>query len=207
MNTSVLPPPCPSGPDPSGCRVLVIEADPINRRLLDTVLAKLGVGAVEAVATARDAWTRLEHGMFNLIFLDWSPGMDAPTFLKRLRSIDNPFRMVPVVVTTGYAEPRHVARMIEAGANELVVKPYSRGIIAARLAAILNEPRLFIRNDMYFGPDRRRRRAPIEGPERRTHTNWCGPDRRRESRPHSGPERRQGHPGFVPLERRNAPRA
>ncbi|HSV29727.1 MAG TPA: response regulator [Candidatus Omnitrophota bacterium] len=184
----------------------MIEADPSNRRLLGVVLGKLGVAAVETCSTAREAWEMLEDGLFNLVFLDWSADIDAPVFLRRLRHIENRLRMLPVIVTTGYAEPRYLDRVIAAGANEFVLKPYSRGIIAARLASILNEPRLFIRNDCYFGPDRRRRRAPVAS-DRRAHQNWAGPDRRRKALGFDGPERRQGLPGFVPLERRSAPRA
>ncbi|MEW5728668.1 MAG: response regulator [Pseudomonadota bacterium] len=203
---SVIPPPGPTTPDFSGCRALVVEPDPPNRRLLSHMLTSMGVGHLEGCSTIRDAWRSLAEDRFNVLFLDWSSELDAVAFLKALRSLSNPHRMLPVVVTTGFVEGHYLSRLAEAGVNEVVLKPYCNETVGHRLASLLHDPRMFIHCDSYFGPDRRRRRLPFDGPERRAHQNWRGTDRRRETGDPPGGERRQGWPGYVPADRRASPR-
>ncbi len=203
---SVLPPPGPTTQDFSGCRALVVEPDLPNRHLLSYLLTSLGVGRLEDCGTIRDAWRHLAEDQYNVLFLDWSSDLDAVAFLKALRARSNPHRMLPVVVTTGFVEDHYLSRLNDVGANEVLLKPYCGDTLRHRLSSLLHDPRMFINSDSYFGPDRRRRRLPFDGPEQRSHQNWCAPDRRREELPHPGEERRQGWPGFTPPDRRSSRR-
>ena len=58
----------------------------------------------------------------------------------------------------------------DAGVNEFVVKPFSAQGLFTRIQAVIEKPRPFVKVSGYFGPDRRRRRRPFEGEERR-HTD------------------------------------
>ena len=55
----------------------------------------------------------------------------------------------------------------DAGVTEFMAKPVSVKALCARINAIIDAPRPFIRANGYFGPDRRRRVLPFNGPERR----------------------------------------
>jgi DNA-binding response OmpR family regulator len=55
----------------------------------------------------------------------------------------------------------------DAGVTEFMAKPVSVKALCARINAIIDSPRPFIRASGYFGPDRRRRALPFNGPDRR----------------------------------------
>jgi len=49
-----------------------------------------------------------------------------------------------------------------------MVKPFTAKALYDKIEAIIERPREFVKTQDFFGPDRRRRRAEYEGPERRT---------------------------------------
>ncbi len=56
----------------------------------------------------------------------------------------------------------------DAGITEFIAKPLSAKTLMARVTAVIEHPRPFIRSTQYFGPNRRRRRtSDYDGPERR----------------------------------------
>lgn len=204
--TLVIPAPTPITGTFEGCHALILEPWVGNRRLLRETLRELGCSSVQDTSKTREAWETIYRGGINVLFLDWSGDVDAVDFLRELRHPDNPERFVPVVVMTAYCGAEHVTRMRDVGATKFMLRPFSREVVASRLRSIVRAPRMFIKADDFFGPDRRRRRLDVPS-ERRTHENWRSGDRRRGSGGYAGKERRQGHAGFEPLERRTAQRA
>ncbi|MCR9267419.1 MAG: response regulator, partial [Alphaproteobacteria bacterium] len=58
----------------------------------------------------------------------------------------------------------------DAGVTEFCCKPVTAKEMFSKIASVINEPRPFILNKSYFGPDRRRAdpdKATYKGPERR----------------------------------------
>ena len=69
---------------------------------------------------------------------------------------------------TSQATPSHIAAARDAGVTEILSKPLVVRQLLERLHAVVHHPRVFIRTDSYFGPDRRRRTAAgYAGPRRR----------------------------------------
>lgn len=193
--------------DFSRCQPLILDPYLGNRCLLRDVLHGLGCETVLDCGRVRDAVAAIESEHPNVMFIDWSKQIDAIEFLRLLRARANPHRFLPVVVMTAYASLDHIATARDSGANEIMVRPWSQQMVQSRLRSIVEHPRLYIQGGGFFGPDRRRRRLNFLGLERRRHENWQAADRRRgETASWQGPERRQGRSGFVPLERRDAPR-
>jgi two-component system, chemotaxis family, chemotaxis protein CheY len=71
--------------------------------------------------------------MPDVILLDWNmPVMDGYSFLKQLRS--TPEGQAPkVVFCTTENDLSFITRALEAGANEYIMKPFDRDIVAAKL--------------------------------------------------------------------------
>ena len=89
-------------------------------------------------------------------------------FLRAVRQ--NPkhhFRMVPIVLVTGYTEIQRIHLARDLGINEFIVKPISAKSLHARLVKLIENPRKFYMSQTYFGPDRRRRRMGIDFSDRR----------------------------------------
>ncbi|MDD9876331.1 MAG: response regulator [Magnetovibrio sp.] len=89
-------------------------------------------------------------------------------FVQFLRSSDSsPNREVPVVMVTNRVGPDDIFAIRDAGVNEIAVKPCSIAQLVQRVEAIVTHPRRFIWSDNFKGPDRRRKGAEFNGPERR----------------------------------------
>jgi len=193
--------------DFSKCRVVVLEPAFGTRRLLaDMLMGELAVGGARGVGTLAEAVKTLAAGEYNLLVSDWSSQTDAPKLLRLLRGDRSFNRLLPVVVMSANTGPRNLRLIRDAGADELMPKPFTLRVLASRLGALVRGDRVYVETDGYFGPDRRRYRAAFAAPERRRHTNSRQPDRRRQ--PDAGAakanERRQGRPGFRPPERRSS---
>ena len=74
--------------------------------------------------------------MPDVILLDWNmPVMDGYEFLRELRRL--PTGNEPkVVFCTTENDVAHIARAIHAGANEYIMKPFDREIVAAKFQEV-----------------------------------------------------------------------
>ena len=189
--------------DFSAYRVLILEPTVgTGRLLLDMLAQDLKVAAVKRVATLTEAVRTLSAGEHNVLISDWSRQTDAIKLLTALRGEKSFNRYLPVVIVTSNSGARNMRMIRDAGADEVVPKPFTQRILRSRLKAVGLTNRPFLEVGRYFGPDRRRFRKPFEGADQRQHSNCNNPDRRRQSVPISAPERRQGLPGFQPVDRR-----
>jgi len=74
-----------------------------------------------------------------------------------------------VLVLSAHTDKARVEAARDAGATEVCAKPVSPAEVYKKIVSMIAEPRLYIRSDGYFGPDRRRHgEGDYEGDERRT---------------------------------------
>ena len=187
----------------SNLNVLLVERLAPMRKVLRDILNELGFNRVFAAANITSAMAILAEEEIDMVLTDWSPELDGVELLRHIRlssNSANPY--LPVIIVTANTETRHIYQALDAGMTEYLAKPVSAHLIYLRIRSIIERQRFFIRCSEFFGPDRRRRRAAIEGTERREHKNMAG-DRRKEECLIDGPERRQGFPGYVEPDRRN----
>ena len=106
-------------------RVLYVEDDAINRRVVREMLR---VGGVE-MAEAEDGYAGLamiEAGDYDLILMDLRmPGMDGLTAIRHLRARTDDKAALPVVVVTADDGPSVDAECLAAGADGGLRKPVS----------------------------------------------------------------------------------
>jgi two-component system chemotaxis response regulator CheY len=122
-------------PHPKGAilRALVIDDSRAMRALLGRMLKGLGFEVSEA-GNGREGLQRLkELGSVDLALVDWNmPEMNGFDFLKAVRSEHNYDGLLLMMVTTE-TEMGQVARALEAGANEYVMKPFTPDVIVEKL--------------------------------------------------------------------------
>lgn len=123
-------------------RVLVVDDDELIQRALSRMLRTAGV-EVEMVSDGEAALARLAKSpAIDLMLLDLQmPKLDGHEVLRRVRA-DPTLRYVPVVVISGANDTPTVARCIELGADDFLVKPFDDVLLRARLRSSLERKRL-----------------------------------------------------------------
>lgn len=140
------------------------------RRLLQEVLKSLEVGTIITASDGEDGFNKYLELKPDVILTDWLMApMDGITLTKRIRlSPQSHKRTIPIIMITGYTAPHRVAEARDIGVTEILVKPFTAGDLAKRLAYVINKPRDFVECASFFGPTRRRRVIPdYKGPTRR----------------------------------------
>ncbi len=151
-------------------KILVVDDNKNMLELMGTILYAIGVRNVFETTEAAQGLRELQHFKPDIIITDWHmEPMNGVEFVKRVRrgkKSPNPY--VPIIMLTGYTEMALVVEARDAGINEFLVKPISPKSLYARIAAILDGVRPFIRSEAYFGPCRRRKDiGPPKGVEER----------------------------------------
>jgi len=117
-------------------RILVVDDNESNRDLLARQLARDG-HAVEAAASAGEAFARLDTQLFDLILLDvLMPDVSGYEALLRLKG-DARTSDIPVIMISALDELDSIVRCIEAGAVDYLPKPFAPPLLRARIHASL----------------------------------------------------------------------
>jgi two-component system response regulator QseB len=104
-------------------RVLFIEDDRMNRRVVKDMLDVAGVEMEEADSGEAGLRTLDESG-FDMLLIDLRmPGMDGITVIDRIRSRDDAKARLPIIVVTADTAPDLRERCIAAGADDVLFKP------------------------------------------------------------------------------------
>ena len=114
-------------------RALVIDDAKAMRMILRQMLGKLGFAVTEAADGAEGLRQLREQGGADVALVDCNmPGLDGFGFLKAVRA-DGALAGLRVMMVTGEEEKAQADRAIQAGADEYLVKPFTREAILAKL--------------------------------------------------------------------------
>ncbi len=106
-------------------RVLIVEDDPAQRRILEELVKRFGFEPVPVDGAAKgiDTLKSQSGGLIELIILDLNmPGMNGLEFLEKLQTVRGD---LPVIVQTAQGSIETVIKAMRAGADDFVVKPIS----------------------------------------------------------------------------------
>lgn len=115
-------------------KALVVDDSRTIRTILARNLRELGFEVLEA-SNGREALDVMnaEETPVSVILLDWDmPKMNGLELLKQLRQSPE-FSSLVVVMVTAETEMDHIAEALEAGANEYVMKPFTKEILVGKL--------------------------------------------------------------------------
>jgi two-component system chemotaxis response regulator CheY len=117
-------------------RALVIDDSRTVRAIVGKILRDEGLDVVEA-GNGREGLDRLRDTPdVGLVLVDWNmPEMNGLEFITAVRA-DRAFDAVRIVMVTTETEQVQVLRALEAGANEYVMKPFTREILVAKLSLL-----------------------------------------------------------------------
>lgn len=104
-------------------RVLYVEDDPVNRRVMQAILASTGAVLTEAV-DGQAGVDAVEAGDFDVVLMDLRmPGMDGISAIKQIRARGDAKAKLPIVVVTADVTPAVKANCLECGADGIIYKP------------------------------------------------------------------------------------
>ena len=115
--------------------VLVVDDSPMIRRIAKKILEELNFKTAEA-EDGQKALASVNDTMPDAILLDWNmPVMDGFEFLCNLRRMPGGDQPKVVFCTTENGID-HIARALRAGANEYIMKPFDKDIVAAKFQEV-----------------------------------------------------------------------
>src|SRR5215472_1644790 len=114
-------------------QVLLVEDDGAIRTALTRALREQG-HSVNAVASGMPALSAAVEQKPDVVLLDLGlPDVDGADVLSMLRAVSD----VPVIVATARDDETEVVRVLDLGADDYVIKPFSAAQLNARLRAVL----------------------------------------------------------------------
>ena len=152
--------PRPPGERGEKTRVLVVDDDPETLRYVRDTLSDAGYAPlVTGDPDELSAIIRAERP--RLVLLDLMlPGTDGIELMKRVPALAD----LPVIFISSYGRDETIAKALESGAADYIVKPFSPTELVARVHAALrsrSEPETFVLGDLAV--DYGRRRVTVAG--------------------------------------------
>jgi DNA-binding response OmpR family regulator len=118
-------------------RILLVEDDAAIRSTLTRGLGEQGA-IVTAVGTAVDALRSLATDKPDAVLLDLGlPDLDGSDVLTLIRASSD----LPVVIATARDDEQEIVRLLDAGADDYLVKPFAAAQAMARVRAVLRRSR------------------------------------------------------------------
>jgi two-component system chemotaxis response regulator CheY len=118
-------------------KALVVDDSKTIRIILGRILKELGYEVCEA-CNGIEALKVMESekAAVNLVLADWNmPEMNGLELLKQLRQ-DPTLASLKVIMVTTETELDHMVSALEAGANEYVMKPFTKEILREKLELV-----------------------------------------------------------------------
>ena len=113
-------------------RILVVEDEEDNRRIVRDLLSSVGYEIIEAV-TGLEGVTAAETHRPDLILMDIQlPGLDGYEATRRIKA-DPALRHIPIIVVTSYALSGDDVKAFEAGCDAYIAKPFSPRALLAKV--------------------------------------------------------------------------
>ncbi len=115
-------------------KAMIIDDSKAIRMILSKTLSEVGYEVCQAT-NGEEALSvfEKEQGAISLALVDWNmPLMNGLEFVRRLRS-DSRYSSVLLMMVTTETEVSQMTTALEAGANEYVMKPFTKEIITGKL--------------------------------------------------------------------------
>jgi sigma-B regulation protein RsbU (phosphoserine phosphatase) len=118
----------------SRAQILVVDDDPVSRKILARLLASAGYECLEC-EDGTEALALVHAKQPSLLLLDFDmPGLNGTEVLESLRSDSDPaIAQIPAIMLTGHGSEESEVRCLQAGADDFVTKPVNAAVLRARI--------------------------------------------------------------------------
>ena len=115
-------------------RVLIVDDEPANVRLLERILNKAGYASVYSTTDAREAVPLFARTSPDVVLLDLQmPGLTGFDVMGQLRELTAPGEFLPIVVLTADITPQTKLRALSEGASDFLTKPFDHSEVLQRV--------------------------------------------------------------------------
>jgi two-component system chemotaxis response regulator CheY len=112
---------------------LVIDDSRVMRIIIGNILREMGMEVIEAGNGIEGLDQLLMNPEVDLVLVDWNmPEMDGLEFIRAVRARREHDGVRLMMVTTE-TETEQVMRAFRAGANEYVMKPFTKDVLVAKI--------------------------------------------------------------------------
>jgi two-component system chemotaxis response regulator CheY len=117
-------------------RVLVIDDSRAIRAIIRNILIEMGLEVLEA-ANGREGLEQMQSNPdVEVVLVDWNmPVMNGLDFIISLRA-QRAYDRVRILMVTTETETEQVTRALGAGANEYLMKPFTKDVLVAKLSLL-----------------------------------------------------------------------
>lgn len=123
---------------PSESRILIVDDEDANVRLMAHVLQSAGYANLREITDAREVLAEVQEWDPDLVLLDLRmPHIDGFSLLQALREQTSPGEFVPILVLTADAQRETLKRALTAGANDFLTKPLDIDEVVLRVRNLL----------------------------------------------------------------------
>lgn len=141
-NTPQPVPPCPPNPTTTEkriSRVLLAEDNPVNRRVAQKLLERMGL-SVDTANDGAEAVQLVSERTYDVVFMDVQmprlDGYGATRLIRASEAADPSMGRIPIVALTANAMQGDKEACLEAGMDDYVKKPFGEGELRAVLARL-----------------------------------------------------------------------
>lgn len=121
------------------CDILVAEDNPINQKLIRTMLLLLGHRA-DIAADGLEAIEMLQEKTYDLILMDVQmPKLDGVSAARRIRAMPGALKRTPIIALTANSMKGDREEYIAAGMDDYVAKPIGLEALSAAIARVSTE--------------------------------------------------------------------
>lgn len=124
-------------------KILIVDDEPTNIRLLERVLAKADYARVRSTTDPRQVEELVGEIDPDIILLDLQmPVLDGFGVLEQLKRIVSAGNFLPIIVLTADATPQTRLRALSSGADDFLTKPFDNAEVVQRVGNLLRTRRL-----------------------------------------------------------------
>lgn len=137
---------------------LVYDPVPANRTATRAVLYTVGFRNIETVATVDDFKDAIRNRPPDLALCEaQGAGSELCDLIQSLRQGVNGYNPFIVIIVTAWEKTNAlVSRVLNSGADDLVLRPFSTKLLSDRVETHIERRKGFVITHDYVGPDRRR---------------------------------------------------
>ncbi len=136
----------PLDSDLTTARILVVDDEPANVRLLERILDRAGYRFIEGATDPRAAVALLDRFQPDLVLLDLNmKPLDGFAVMEQLRARLDDGVYLPVLVLTADVTPEARQRALSGGARDFLTKPFDAAEVLLRIRNLLETRSLHVR--------------------------------------------------------------